>query len=109
VILFDNRGVASSSGAAKLARGDMSVEGRHGDLRQLTKRRAAPECYNAAQFNVDSGRLLRAMTGDRPNIASAVERQFWRGADQAVRSSAPPAISFHFRHGRSGAASSNRF
>jgi hypothetical protein len=29
-------------------------------------------------------------------------------AAQAVRSSAPPAISFHFRQGRSGAAS-NRF
>ena len=36
-------------------------------------------------------------------------RQFWHGVDHAVRRSAPPVIWFHFRHGRSGAASSNRF
>jgi hypothetical protein len=41
--------------------------------------------------------------------ADSAPAQFWRGADQAARCSAPLAISFHFRHGRSGATSSNRF
>ena len=71
----------------------------------------------ASEFRVERSRVCisRILGGNAPWTGSA-ERIIQRRCpgnfarrDQAAASSAPPAISFHFRHGRSGAASSNRF